>query len=127
MKKKGIRKALYIAVGILNVGLGALGAALPVLPAFPFLVIAAFCLAKGSPTLYGKFKNSKLYKNNLESFLRGKGMTKRAKARVILTVTLTMGVSFYLLFRSKHYILCGVLGVVWLGHLLYFLFWVRTI
>ena len=40
------KKILYLALGILGLGLGALGVALPLLPAFPFLMLAAFCLAE---------------------------------------------------------------------------------
>ena len=46
-----IKKALYILLGCIGVGLGALGAALPLLPAFPFLLLAAFCFAKSSQRL----------------------------------------------------------------------------
>ena len=36
-----LKKFFYIAVGCLSLGLGALGAVLPLLPAFPFLLLAA--------------------------------------------------------------------------------------
>lgn len=71
----GIRKVLYIAVGCIGVGIGAVGAVLPLLPAFPFLLLAAFCFAKSSEKLHRWFTGTKLYKNNLESYVNGKGMT----------------------------------------------------
>ena len=37
-----IRKVLYIVVGCIGVGLGAVGAVLPLLPAFTFLLLATF-------------------------------------------------------------------------------------
>ena len=60
-------------------GLGAVGAVLPLLPAFPFLLLAAFCFARSSERLDGWFKGTKLYKENQESFVQGNGMTKKTK------------------------------------------------
>ena len=42
------KKILYLALGILGLGLGALGVVLPLLPAFPFLMLAAFCFSRSS-------------------------------------------------------------------------------
>lgn len=39
-------------MGCIGVGMGALGAVLPLLPAFPFLLLAAFCFGKGSERLH---------------------------------------------------------------------------
>ena len=47
-----LKKLLYIFLGCLGVGLGALGAVLPLLPAFPFLLLAAFCFARSSEKLH---------------------------------------------------------------------------
>jgi len=65
-----IRKVLYIVVGCIGVGLGAVGAVLPLLPAFPFLLLATFCFAKSSEKLHQWFTGTKLYKNNLESYVK---------------------------------------------------------
>ena len=63
-------KLIYILLGCLSLGLGALGVVLPLLPAFPFLLFAGFCFAKSSKRLHTWFVNTKLYKNNLESYFR---------------------------------------------------------
>lgn len=41
-----IKKMLYIILGCAGVGLGEVGAFLLLLPAFPFLMLAAFCFAR---------------------------------------------------------------------------------
>ena len=120
-----IKKIGYIVLGCIGVGLGAVGAVLPLLPAFPFLLLAAFCFARSSERLDRWFKSTKLYKENLESFVQGKGMTKKTKVRIMVTVTLLMSIGFVMM----HAVPVGriVLGGVWVFHILYFCFGVRTI
>ena len=119
-----LKKVFFVVLGCLSLGLGALGAVLPLLPAFPFLMLAAFCFAKSSEKLHGWFVSTKLYKKNLESFVQGKGMTVRTKIRIMLTVTFLMSISFIMM----HAVPVGriVLGIVWLFHILYFIFGIKT-
>lgn len=120
-----IKKAFFVVLGCLSLGLGALGAVLPLLPAFPFLMLAAFCFAKSSERLHNWFISTKLYKKNLESFVQGKGMTVKAKIRIMVTVTILMSIGFIMM----HAVPVGriVLGFVWLFHVLYFIFGIKTL
>lgn len=122
-----MKKMLYIFLGCAGVGLGAAGAVLPLLPAFPFLLLAAFCFAKSSKTLESWFKNTKLYKDNLEDFVAGKGMTRKTKCKIMVTVTLLMSIGFIIMGLQGIVIGCIVLGCVWIFHLVYFIFGVKTI
>ncbi|MBQ8781958.1 MAG: YbaN family protein [Oscillospiraceae bacterium] len=121
-----MKKILLIVVGCLGVGLGAVGAVVPMLPAFPFLMLAAVCFAKSSEKLDSWFKGTKLYKNNLESFVKGQGMTKKTKIKVMITVTLLMSIGFVMMFSKAIYVPCIILGCVWLFHIIYFAFVVKT-
>lgn len=93
------KRILYISLGILGLGLGALGAVLPLLPAFPFLMLAAFCFGRSSEKLDRWFKGTKLYRNNLETYVKGQGMTWKTKIRVMITVTLLMLLGFFIMFQ----------------------------
>lgn len=119
-----LKKIALIALGCIGVGLGALGAVLPLLPAFPFLLLAAFCFGKSSERLHTWFTGTRLYRDNLESYVRGEGMTKRTKVRIMVTVTILMSIGFAMM----HQVPAGriVLCCVWVFHVLYFLFGVRT-
>lgn len=75
------KKILYTGLGFLGLGLGAVGAVLPLLPAFPFLMLAAFSFGRSSEKLDRWFKGTRLYKNNLESYIKGQGMPWKAKIR----------------------------------------------
>lgn len=120
-----LKKVFLVILGCLGLGLGALGAVLPLLPAFPFLMLAAFCFAKSSEKLHNWFISTRLYKNNLESFVQGKGMTVKTKVRIMLTVTILMSIGFIMM----HAVPVGriVLGIVWLFHVLYFIFGIKIL
>lgn len=122
-----MKKILYCMLGCVSVGLGAAGTALPVLPTVPFLMLAAFCFARSSPKLENWFKNTKLYKNNLADFAAGRGMTKRTKCRIMAAVTLLMSIGLILMGAKGIAAGCIVLGCVWVFHLIYFLFIIKTI
>lgn len=120
-----MKKILYIAVGCIAVALGAVGAVLPLLPSFPFLLLAAFCFAKSSERLHKWFTGTKLYKENLETYVQGKGMTRKTKIRIMVTVTLLMLIGFIMM--NKVPVGRVVLGCVWVFHIIYFVFGVRTL
>ena len=120
-----IKKVCYIVLGCIGVSLGALGAVLPLLPAFPFLLLAAFCFGRSSEKLNHWFINTKLYKNNLESYVQGKGMTQKTKIKIMVTVTILMSIGFIMM----HAVPIGriVLGCVWVFHIVYFCLGVKTL
>ena len=122
-----IKKLLYIILGCIGVGLGAVGAVIPMLPAFPFLMLAAFCFARSSEKLDRWFKGTKLYKDNLEDYVAGRGMTWKTKIRIMVTVTLLMSVGFVMMGLKGVVVGCVVLACVWLFHIVYFCFGVKTI
>lgn len=122
-----MKKMMYILLGCLGVGLGAVGAVVPMLPAFPFLMLAAFCFSRSSERLDRWFKNTKLYKDNLETFVQGRRMTARAKVRIMTMVTLLMFIGFAMMGVKGVWMGCGVLLVVWVFHIVYFLFGVKTL
>lgn len=116
-----------IVVGCICLGLGVIGVALPVLPTTPFLLVTAYCFARSSDRLNHWFHGTKLYHNHLESFVKKEGMKISTKAGIISSVTVLMGIGFFLMARKGIWIPCMILAVVWLAHILYFSFYVKTI
>ena len=142
-----VRKLLYLTLGFVGLALGAVGAVLPLLPAFPFLLLAAYGFGKSSARLDRWFKGTRLYRDNLADLAAGRGLTRRAKIRIMVTVTLFMAAGRGLTRKAKirimvtvtilmaagfiamHAVAVGriVLAFVWAGHIFYFLFGVRTL
>ena len=120
-----LKKIIYIITGCIGLALGAVGAVLPLLPAFPFLLLAAVCFGKSSERLNNWFVNTKLYKDNLESFVNGQGMTWKTKIKIMITVTVLMTIGFIMM----NQVVVGriVLACVWVFHIIYFIFGVKTV
>ena len=120
-----IKRVVYMVLGCIGVGAGAIGTVLPMLPTFPFLLLAAYCFGRSSKRLNNWFMNTKLYKDNLESYVAGKGMTKKTKMRIMTTVTILMSIGFIMM----HQVPVGrmVLFGVWVFHIVYFLFGIKTL
>ena len=53
-------------------------------------------------------------------------MTLYTKIKVMVTVTLLMAFGFFMMFRKDLYIPCAILGGVWLFHIVYFIWGVKT-
>ena len=90
-----ITKPFWIALGFVSLVLGAIGVPLPLLPTTPFLLLAAFCFAKGSDRLDRWFKSTNLYKNHLESFASSRVMTLRTKLCILIPATLMLALAFF--------------------------------
>ena len=118
-----MKKILYIMIGCISFVLEIIGVVLPILPTVPFVLLAAFCFAKSSEKLDGWFKNTKLYKeNNMKS-----GMTKRAKVRIMCSVTLLMSIGFIMMGLKGIVVGNIVLLIVWIFHMVYFTLEVKTV
>ena len=117
-------KYVFLILGFLTLGLGAVGTVLPFLPTTPLLLVSAFCFAKSSERVNNWFKGTKLYQDNLESFVQGKGMTKAAKLRIMTTVTILMAIGF-LMMKNVPIARMVLLGV-WIAHVIFFVFGVKT-
>lgn len=120
-----LKKTFYMILGCTGLGLGAVGAVVPMLPAFPFLLLAAYCFARSNEKLHSWFVQTKLYKENLEDYVAGRGMTKKTKVRIMITVTLLMSIGFAMMGAVP--VGRMVLGGVWAFHIVYFIFGIKTI
>lgn len=118
------KKGLYISVGLICVALGAIGVILPILPTTPFLLLASACFVKGSDKFDRWFKGTKLYKNNLESFVNNRSMTMKTKVRILLFADIML---LFPLIMVDNLIMRCVLIFIILFKLYYFMFRIKTI
>lgn len=90
---RGARSAIYLSVGCLFVGIGAIGALLPILPTTPFLLLASFFFVRSSPRLNDWLLRSPLFGPFLRDWRDRRGVRPRVKLIAVLVVLVTIATS----------------------------------
>ena len=122
-----LKRIIFTVIGCVSLGIGCVGAVLPIIPTVPFFLLTVFCFANSSEKLHNWFVNTKMYKKHLDSFVKKKGMTVKTKVTILSSVTAIMLLGFVFMMLKGIIIPCIILALVWLFHLVYFIFFVKTI
>ena len=75
-----VRKWLLLSAGIVAVGLGVVGALVPLLPTTPFLLLAAACFARSSDRHYEWLLNHRWMGAYVRNYREHRATTRRVKA-----------------------------------------------
>ncbi len=73
----------WLALGVFCVGLGIVGALLPLMPTTIFLILAAGCFARSSPRLEAWLLDHPRFGPTLRAWRRDGAMSRRAKAMAV--------------------------------------------
>ena len=118
-------KVIWIVFGTICLILGSIGIILPILPTVPFFLATLFCYGNSSETLKQWFINTRVYKKNLESYVKKEGMNIKTKLSIIISVTIMMSIGFIMMKGVP----VGriIITVIWICHFIYFIFIVKTV
>lgn len=87
---------MWIGLGLLAVGLGVLGLALPLLPTTPFMLLAAACFAKSSPRLHDWLLTHRVFGPTIRDWRDHRAIRPRAKRMAVLAMAAALALSFAL-------------------------------
>lgn len=87
-----VRVAL-VAIGTLALTVGVIGAFVPVLPTTPFLLVAAACYARASPSLYRRLAHSSTFGPGIREWRRHRSIPWRTKLFAIFLMSVSIAIS----------------------------------
>lgn len=98
-----LRRAVWLGIGFVALGLGILGVALPVLPTTPFVILAAFAFGKGSPRLRQWLVDHHIFGELILDWERYGAISRRAKIiactmmAAVFLLSVVMGLKWWIL------------------------------
>ena len=91
-----LKKGFLITTGTLSMGVGILGVFVPLLPATPFLLVAAACYVRSSEKLYRWLLTNRVTGSYVASYRAGEGIPARVKAIAICVLWITLAISAFM-------------------------------
>ncbi|WP_237220329.1 YbaN family protein [Spiribacter curvatus] len=90
LRARLIRRA-WLALALFFIGLGSVGAILPLLPTTPFLLLAAMCASRSSPALHAWLYSHPRFGPLLRDWRDHRAIRPRAKVTALVLVALSWG------------------------------------
>ena len=111
--KNPLARWLWVALGCLFVGLGAIGAVIPGMPTTVFLVLAAACFIRSSQKLYDWLISNKTFGPYLKDYREGKGIPLKAKLIALSMIIIFVSFAVFVAIEAKQIkILVGIIGLI---------------
>jgi uncharacterized protein len=106
-----MRRQLYLAAGLLSVGLGALGVALPIMPTVPFLLLAVYCFARSNPEWERRILDHPHWGPQVRDWQERRAISRPAKTMAIGAMTIGAVFTWYTLGAPWYYISVAILVI----------------
>lgn len=117
-------KAMFTILGLLFLGLAAVGVLLPVLPTTPFVLVSAACFLRGSSRFRAWFEATGVYRRYGKALAKDRAMTMTCKLSILIPVTVFLGVAFFAMHNTAVRVVLVIAAILkWYC----FVFKIRTI
>src|SRR3546814_13853206 len=108
-----MNRHFYLVSGWASLGLGALGAFLPLLPTVPFVILAAFCFARSSPRLEAWLVTHPQFGHHIVAW-REKGAISR-KGKIAATAAFALSIVLAAIFSPWPWVMAPVIAAAVTG------------
>lgn len=113
-----LKTILLTGLGVLFLGLGAVGLVLPVWPTTPFVLLAAGCFSV-SPTLKARLMRLPFFREHIENYENKTGLTRRTLTVSLVWLWGMLLLSVFLVSKPWLIVLLLCVGAAVTGHLLW--------
>ncbi len=86
-------RLIWVTLGLLSLGLGIIGIAVPLLPTVPFVLLAAFCFARSSEHLHNWILTHPRFGQVIEDWNQNGAISPRIKRISTLSILAVFGIS----------------------------------
>lgn len=104
-------RPLYLAGGLISVGLGVIGALLPIMPTVPFLLLAAFCFARSNPEWERRILDHPQWGPQVRDWRERRAISRRSKAVAIGAMATGVAFTWYTLGAPYVYVSLAILVI----------------
>ncbi|MFV0665391.1 YbaN family protein [Denitromonas sp.] len=108
-----MRKPFYLTTGVLSLVLGLAGVFLPLLPTTPFVLLAAFCFARGNPAWEARLLADPRFGPSIRAWRERGAISVYGKRLAVLMMLISALGGWYLLTPPWHWVpaaFCAVVG-----------------
>jgi len=101
-----MKKIIYNTFGMISLGLGILGAFLPLLPSTCFILFATWAFSKSSPTFHAWLYYKSPFATSIQNWQQHKVIPTNVKWMACVSIVISYSITAYLV--NNTYILVGV-------------------
>lgn len=100
VSKNPVARAIYLALGVLSLGIAFIGVFLPLIPTTGPVILAAFCFYRSSTRFDEWLQNSALFGGIVRDWRSGAGFSLRSKTIAVVAIVATFTISIVFVIDS---------------------------
>ena len=111
LRPTSVRQPIFKGLGFLAMGLGAIGAVLPIMPTVPFLLLAVYFFARSSPELEQKILDHPHWGPQVRDWRERRAISRSSKTIAIGAMATGAVFTWYTLGDPWYWISVGILVI----------------